>query len=131
MSTILQKYGASLASFLVVLLTALSVLPTKVSTVDILQLLVLLASAVGIFFVPLLRGRWAAGGKMSVELLGVLVITLIPFYVAGTPSREQIIIIVIALIKAGATQLGVTIRTEVPMSGGLVVDAESVGRHRA
>lgn len=131
MSTLFQKYGAALGSFLVVLLTALSVLPTKVSVVDILQLVVLLASAIGIYFVPLLSGKWAAGGKMTVELIGVLVIALIPFFVNGAPSRDQIIIIIIALIKAGATQLGVAIRTEMPVSNGLVPDAVSVPKHLA
>jgi hypothetical protein len=129
MSTIFQKYGAAVASFVVVLLTALSVLPANPSIVDILQLVVLVASAVGIFFVPLLKGSWAAGGKMAVELVGVLVIALIPFFVNGVPSREQIVVIIIALIKAGATQLGVIIRTDVPVTGGLVPDPDSLPRH--
>lgn len=115
MSTVLQKYGASIASFLVVLLTALSVLPTKVSLVDILQLIVLIASAVGVFFVPLLKGKWKAGGKLAVELGSILLVTAIPFFLTGIPSREQWVIILIALIKAGATYLGVVIRTEVPI----------------
>jgi len=131
MSTIMQKYGAALASFLVVLLTALSVLPTVPEIVDILQLSVLVASAVGIFFVPLLKGKWAAGGKMAVEMVGVLLIALIPFFIDGVPSREQIIIIIIALIKAGATQLGVSIRTDIPVSNGLVADPDSLPKHAA
>jgi hypothetical protein len=127
----MQKYGAALASFLVVLLTALSVLPTVPEIVDILQLSVLVASAVGIFFVPLLKGKWAAGGKMAVEMVGVLLIALIPFFIDGVPSREQIIIIIIALIKAGATQLGVSIRTDIPVSNGLVADPDSLPKHAA
>jgi ABC-type sugar transport system substrate-binding protein len=131
MSTIFQKYGASIASFLVVLLTALSVLPAKPTTVDLLQLVVLILSAVGVFWVPLLKGKWAAGGKVGVELASVLLVTLIPFFVGGTPTREQIVVILIALIKAGATQLGVLIRTDVPVAGGLVPDPASVGKHVA
>lgn len=130
MSTILQKYGAAIASFVVVLLTALSVLPAEPTWTDVLQLVVLIASAIGVFIVPLAQGSWAARGKMIVELVGVLVVALIPFFANGVPTREQIIIIAVALIKAAATQLGVIIRTDVPVAGtALVADPASVPRH--
>lgn len=129
MSTILQKYGAAIASFLVVLLTAISVLPAVPTIVDILQLVVLGLSSVAMFFVPLLQGKWAAGAKVGVELVGVLLVALIPFFINGVPTADQIVLIILALIKAGATQLGVTIRTDVPVSNGLVADPASVPKH--
>jgi len=131
MSTILQKYGSGIVSFLVVLLTAVTLMPSAPSYVDIFQLVALAASSFVMFLVPLLKGGWVGGLKVGVELVGVLVVALIPFFALGVPTKEQIVVIVIALLKAASTQLGIIIRTDSTSSTGLVPDPASIAKHLA
>jgi len=129
MSTILQKYGAGIASLLIVLMTAVSILPAEPSYVDLFQLLVLGLSGLVMFIVPLVKTwKYAGALKILIEVLAVIIIALIPFFANGVPTREQWILIGIAVLKAAATQLGIIIRTDVPIitAPGLVLDPASV-----
>jgi len=126
MSTLLQKYGAGILSFLVALLTAVQVLPTNPSLVDVLNIAILAASSFVMFIVPLLKGAWVGGLKVGVELAGALAIAFLPFALNTEWNQTTLALVIIALIKAGATQLGITIRSETPVAGGLVADPASV-----
>jgi len=125
MSTIIQKYGVGIFSFLIAVLTAVQVM-AHWGLVDILQLAVIVITGFTAYLLPLVNKAWQGGLKTGADVLGVLVLLVIPYAVAGHITGPQIVLVVIGVIKALATEFGVQIRTDptVVPSAGVVVDRQ-------
>lgn len=133
--TVAQRYAPALLSLAVLLLGGYQALAAAgYGLADVLQFVVLGATTITTFAVPLLAARYAGWLKVGLEGVGVLATALIPFVVDGHIDRTQIIVVVIAVIKAFATHWGVTIRTDPkvattttgPASGAVVYNVTDV-----
>jgi len=81
-----------------------------------LQLVAMTISTFVVIFVPLLKVAWAGVLKTSLDLVGAAVVIVIPFislWLTGAPvTKDAIVLMCIAFIKAVATEVGVQIRTD-------------------
>lgn len=104
-----------LLSFLVVVLTAVQGLK-DFGLISDLQLAALIISTFVVIVVPLVKVRWAGALKTGLDLGGAAIVIAIPFialWIAGTPvTKDAIMLMIIAFVKAGATEFGVQIRTD-------------------
>lgn len=115
MNTVMQKYGVGVASFLVSILTAVQVM-TSYGLADILQLAVLVLTSFTAFLLPLLGGHWRGVLKTGADIIGAAVMLVIPFAVVGHITGPQIVLVVIGIIKAAATEFGIHIRLDPSLS---------------
>lgn len=112
MNTVVKKYGAGIFGLLIVTLTAVSGLQ-DFSLVSILQLVALfLSTVVSVGIVGLLPGKWPGGVKTGVDLLGAAIALVLPYAVQGHITWNEIVLVIIGVIKAAATEFGVAIRTD-------------------
>lgn len=102
-------------SFLVVILTAVQGITSFTVTND-LQLVALIASSAVVIIVPLVHTKWAGALKTGLDLAFAIIVILIPFvglWVNGTRvTQAAVVLIVIAIVKALATEFGVQVRTD-------------------
>jgi hypothetical protein len=111
-STLIQKYAPTIFSAAITVFGGLQVLvSTGHSLVDILQFVALLITTATTFG---LRGRW----KVGLEVVGVLVVAVLPFAINQQISWPNALLIAVAVVKALATHFGVTIRNDVTIGGG-------------
>lgn len=121
MNTVIKKYGAGVASFIILVLTAISPI-TVWNLVSILQLVSLIASSIlSVRVLDLLPGKWPGAFKTGVDLLGAAVALILPYAISGHITQSEIILVIVGVIKAAATEFGVIIRTD------NVVQATGVG----
>jgi hypothetical protein len=113
MDAVIKKYGVGIASFLVAILTAIQVM-NHFGLVDLLQLAVLVITSFTAYILPLLNKAWQGGLKTGADILGAAILLVIPFAVAGHITGPQIVLVIIGIIKAAATEFGVQIRTDTP-----------------
>lgn len=112
MNTVLKKYGAGLFSLVILILTAVAPI-TVWNLVSVLQLASLvLSSILSVGVLGLLPGKWPGGLKTGIDILGAAVALVLPFAIQGHISQSEIILVVIGVIKAAATEFGVVIRTD-------------------
>lgn len=103
---LIQKYAPTIASAAILLLGGLQVLiQTGATLVTILQFVALALSTVTTFG---LRGRW----KIALEIAMVLVAAILPFAIEQTFTSANLILILVAVIKALATHFGVVLRAD-------------------
>ncbi|MEO6116025.1 MAG: hypothetical protein ABIP33_06535 [Pseudolysinimonas sp.] len=104
-----------LLSFLVVVLTAVQGLK-DFGLISDLQLAALIISSAIVIVVPLVKVAWAGALKTSLDLVGAAIVILIPFialWVMGTPvTKDAVVLIILAFVKAGATEFGIQVRTD-------------------
>lgn len=111
MTPFASRYAAAIFSVLLAVLGALAAL-TDFSWASVDQIIALAAASILTYVMPLLKGPWAAGLKVGLEVLGTLLALILPFVVAGHITPQQAIVVLIGLLKALATQLGVDIRLD-------------------
>lgn len=111
---ILNKYAAALLQLAIVLGTAFVAIPVeKLSDpATVSQLILLALSSVLVYFLPLLRGPWAAGLKTGVGVLIAIATAVTPFWINGQITGQQIVVVVLAALSALATELGVQMRSD-------------------
>lgn len=108
----LPTYAAALISIAITLVAFLTQLPDgNVSPVALVQLALLAASAIGVYLLPLLPGRWRAGLKTGLDVLAAILTAAVPFVIAGHITAMQLAIVVLAALKALGTEIGVQLRT--------------------
>jgi hypothetical protein len=104
-----------LLSFLIVVLTAVQGM-MNFGLVSDLQLVALIVSSVIVIIVPLVKLSWAGALKTGLDLVFAGVVILIPFvalWVGGAPiTRDAVMLIIVAIVKAIATEFGVQVRTD-------------------
>lgn len=105
----------ALLSAAVVLLTAFQTMK-DLGLVSDLQFLALVISTVVVIIVPLVKGKWAGALKTGLDIVGAALVVVIPFiasWASGAPlTRQDFALMIIAVLKAGATELGIQIRTD-------------------
>jgi hypothetical protein len=102
----LQKYMPTILSAALLVLGGLQVLiQTGANLVTILQFVALLVTTATTFQ---LRGRW----KIGLEVAGVLVAAVLPFAIDQTFTKANIVLILIAIVKALATHFGIQVRQD-------------------
>lgn len=106
----LQKYMPTILSAALLVLGGLQVLiQTGANLVTILQFVALLITTATTFQ---LRGRW----KIGLEIAGVLVAAVLPFAIDQTFTKANIVLILIAIVKALATHFGIQVRQDAELS---------------
>jgi hypothetical protein len=106
----LQKYMPTILSAALLVLGGLQVLiQTGANLVTILQFVALLITTATTFQ---LRGRW----KIGLEVAGVLVAAVLPFAIDQTFTKANIVLILIAIVKALATHFGIQVRQDAESS---------------
>lgn len=148
MNTVIQKYAAALLPFLLFVVGAIqAVLPGGIALDEAWQLAALVAGAIATFFVPLVDGAWSGILKVGAALVAALATAIIPFVIpGGVWDGTALLVVVIAVLNALATQLGVSIRLDATkaaigtlgapgVSGPAIPDGPAVeivtGRHSA
>lgn len=116
MTPFTSRYAAAIFSVVLAALGALTAL-TDFTWASVDQIIALVAASLLTYLVPLLKGPWAAGLKVGLEVLGTLLALILPFIVAGHITPQQAIVVLIGLLKALATQLGVDIRLDALHAG--------------
>lgn len=112
MNAVTKKYGAGIFGLLIVLLTAVAGIKTF-DIVTILQLVALFASTiVSVGVVGLLPGKWPGAIKTSVDLVGAAIALILPYAIMHNITGQEIVLVVIGIIKAATTEFGVKIRTD-------------------
>jgi hypothetical protein len=108
-----QKYAPAIFTFLTLVFGGLQAASSSgFGVVVSLQFAVLIVTSATTYVLPILtRFRWSGALKTGLEILGVVATVLIPFAVNGSITRDQVLLIAVAVIKALATEFGVQIRT--------------------
>lgn len=131
----LQRYAPAILSFLVLVIGGLqaAVATGPVTWVVVAQLAVLIVTTATTYLVPLAPTRWRGVAKTGLELLGVVLVLVIPYIAAGRISSAEILLVVVAVIKAVGTELGVQLRTDpvVATQAGNVFNITTLGRDEA
>lgn len=119
MNTALQRYAPSVLTFLVLVVGGLqaAVASGPLTPVVIAQLAILAITSFTTWLVPLVGGRWRGALKTGLELVGVAITVALPFIATGTITSAEVLLVVVAVIKAGAAELGVQIRTDPKVIG--------------
>lgn len=112
-NSVAQKYSPAIFTFAVLVLGGLQgLLDAPITTVILLQFTALIVGTALTVLFPLAKGRWAGAFKVGAEVLLTAIALVIPFALAGHITRAQVVLVVIGVVKALATQVGVTIRTD-------------------
>jgi len=134
MNTVLKKYGAGIFGLLIVVLTAVSAVKTF-DLVTFLQLSALfLSTVVSVGLVSLLPGKWPGATKTLVDLAGAAIALVLPYAISHQITWSEVILVLIGVIKAAATEFGVQIRTDgliVSPSNSATVDDKGVAKVEA
>lgn len=114
MNTTLNRYAPALLSFLVLVFGGLqaAVASGPLTWVVLAQLAVLTLTTATTYLVPLVGETWRGKVKTGVELVGVVLVLLLPYIAVGRITAAEVLLVAVAVIKAGAAQLGVIIRTD-------------------
>lgn len=109
---IINRWMAGLLTLAIVALTGWqAVLPEGVTATEGWQFAGLVAASVASIGVPLLEGKWAAGLKVAMAVLGAAFAALVPLATGGyTPDAW--VVVGLAVLNAAAVQLGVGIRAD-------------------
>lgn len=114
MNNTLQRYAPSVLSFLVLVVGGLqaAVASGPITWVVVAQLAVLILTTATTWLVPLVDSRWRGRAKTGLELVGVVLTLALPYIAAGRISAAEILLVVVAVIKAIGTELGVQLRVD-------------------
>lgn len=140
MNTTVQKYAPALLSFVVLVVGGLqaAVAAGPLTWVVLVQLAILTATTASTYLAPLAGERWRGAIKTGLEILGVVLVLVLPYVALGRITPAEVLLVIVAIIKAAAAQLGVIIRTDDtaarhladtrPLVGGdLVVNTTATG----
>ena len=123
LTSVQTKYATALLSFLTVLSTPISAFMTgPISWVAFWQLVSLVVGAVVAYLVPLADAAWQGWLKTGFAILGAIATAVIPLVTQHwTPA--SIVIVVMAVVNALVTELGVQIRTDTQLKATAAVQA--------
>jgi len=111
-----QKYVTAFILFANVALTPFAALMVgSFSWVALWQYVAVVLAAVGSYLIPLLPSGWQGFGKTGVAILGAAVAAIIPVW-TDTWDGSTILILVMAVVGAIGTELGVQFRTDQKVS---------------
>lgn len=112
-SSVLQKYAPALGTFLVLILGAVQQIVGHPFTLVVgLQFASLALGSALAILVPLVKGPWAGAAKTGVEVILTGIALVLPYAITGNITSPEVILVVIGLVKAFATQIGVVIRAD-------------------
>jgi hypothetical protein len=117
-SSILQKYAPTIASALVLVIPAVDVLSRNPSPVALIQFAVLIATTAATFALP-------APWKQVFEWVGVVAAAVLPLAITGELTWTNWALVAVAVVKAAAAHLGVTIRKD-PIDAGTAGPAPAI-----
>lgn len=110
---ILNKYLVALLQVAVLFLAALqAALVNGLTETEAWQVAGLLVGAIVTYYVPILKGPWAAGLKVGGAALGAVIAAIVPLLGGWDNLFANLTIILIALVNALATQFGVDVRID-------------------
>lgn len=114
MNTTAQKYAPALLSFVVLVVGGLqaAVAAGPLTWVVLVQLAILTVTTGSTYLAPLVGEKWRGAFKTGLELVGVVLVLALPYVALGRITPAEVLLVVVAVIKAGAAQLGVVIRTD-------------------
>ena len=121
MNTVFQKYAAALLPFVVLIVGASqTIINHPLDWVANLTFGLLVLGAIATYIVKLIPdAAWQGRTKTGIAILTTIIAAVLPFIVPGgfSPSAS-IPILIIAVLNALATELGVQIRIDAPMTDG-------------
>lgn len=115
---VLNKYAVAIIQILTVAVTALVAAQSDglLEPVEVWQVAGIAVGGVAAYFVPLLENGWAATLKFVATLVGAGIAAVVPIIdtANGGPgwSASAILIVLLAVLNAALTALGVTVRLE-------------------
>lgn len=129
--TVAQRYAPALISFAVLVLGAVQAAASTgpFNAVIILQLVALALGSVLTYFLPLVDTKWQGALKTGVELLTAAIALVLPYVIEGHITGPQVLLVIIGVIKAATTQVGVAIRVDpkvAPVSAAGVFDVTTL-----
>lgn len=137
MSTIFQKFAAALLPFFILVIGAsATVFPKAGEPVNwnaVAQFAILVLGAIITYVVKLVQdAKWQGVLKTGVAILAAVISSLLPFLLPGgfDPS-VSVPIIIVAILNAISTELGVQIRTAEVNDKGVTPDPVSTPKHLA
>jgi len=126
MSTLFQKYAAALIPLAILVLAGIPAVQADPDNLSVwLPFVVLVLGAVGTWAVPLFPTGWQGRAKIGVSAIAAAVSAVLPFLLpTGWNPETSIPLLLIAILNATATALGVTIRTEPLVATGAGTKAD-------
>lgn len=123
LTSVQTKYATALLSFLTVLSTPISAFMSgPFSWVAFWQFVSLVVGAVVAYLVPLADAAWQGWLKTGFAILGAVATAIIPL-VTQHWSTASVVIVVMAVVNALVTELGVQIRTDTQLKATAAVQA--------
>jgi hypothetical protein len=117
----IQKYGAALVSILLAGLVFLkTAFADDLDYAEVAQLVAIVAGAVVIYFLPLVKGPWAGALKTIAAILMAAATAVGPLLLQGTITFEQWTIVAIAVLNALGVEIGSQARKSVLIDAGTV-----------
>jgi hypothetical protein len=122
MNTAFQKYAAALLPFAVLVIGASqTVLHAGFNLQVDIPFAVIVLGAILTFVVRLLPAGWQGGLKTGIAIVTTILSAALPFVLPGTVHLSASVpVVVVAILNALATELGVQIRTN-PIDAGTAV----------
>ncbi|MFK4482578.1 hypothetical protein [Curtobacterium sp. AB7] len=117
MNTLLTRYSSALLPLLVAILGVLEAAraagtSTLVDWQTLTQIGLLLAGTGVIYWLPLVHSRWQGAAKTGAAILFAVLSAVVAVAPDGHFTKANAILVLTAVVKAVATQLGVTIRVD-------------------
>lgn len=111
-TTLFKKWAPVILSAAVTLIAGFQTLVQGAhGPTEIVQFLTLVATTVTTGVVPLLDTRWQGVLKTGIEVVGVVIVAILPFWLDGGVNWSNGMLILVAILKALATHFGVVLRT--------------------
>ena len=111
MNTTFQKYAAALLPFFILVVGASQTVLGSLTWQNGIPFAILVAGAVATYVVRILPGGWQGGAKTGIAIFTAIAASILPFLLpSGFDPSVNLPIIVVAILNALATELGVQIR---------------------
>jgi hypothetical protein len=115
------KYASALLSLTVLLVTSITAaLAGPITLTVLIQLGLLFLGGVVTYIVPLMSGPWAGVFKVGIGVVAAALAAIVPLLTGTSWTLQNTLIVVLAVVNALATQLGVAIRKD-PIDAGTAV----------
>lgn len=115
------KYASALLSLTVLLITSITAtLSGPINATVLIQLALLFLGGVVTYIVPLLSGGWVGGLKVGIGVIAAGLAAVVPLLTGAPWTLQNTLVVLLAVVNALATQLGVAIRKD-PIDAGTAV----------
>lgn len=112
MTTVFKKYAAILIPAFVIIVGGIQALEAEPTWTGVITFILLLLSAALTFGVKLVDAKWAGILKTGIPIIATILAVILPFVTQGTFTIHNIPLVLIAVLQAIGTELGVYIRTD-------------------